>query len=123
MCYGQALADGGKPLFSDDTPKAWPFGPVFPRTYKRYEEQQPENLTEEMKQRFAEDADRLRMIAATVSKYSHVSALRLSEWSHTKGSPWWITVFDEERGTGWNREITPEIIKDYFSNPSWQVGI
>lgn len=35
ICYGMYLAaTGGKVLFEDDTPKAWPYGPVFPRVYK-----------------------------------------------------------------------------------------
>ena len=28
--YGVYLAEVGEPLFNDDTPKAWPYGPVVP---------------------------------------------------------------------------------------------
>lgn len=35
--YGAYLADTGKALFSDDTPKAWTYGPVFPKPNKKVE--------------------------------------------------------------------------------------
>lgn len=123
MCYGQALAMEGTPLFADDTPKAWPFGPVFPRSYKRYEEIMPSDLTLEEKRAFASSPDILRMIAKTVTDYCHVSATRLSDWSHSEGSPWWNTVFDKEKGSAWNRPIPEDMIRDYFSNPNWSYGI
>ena len=40
ICYGLYLSMTNKKLFSDDTPKAWPFGPVFPRVYKRFDNYQ-----------------------------------------------------------------------------------
>ena len=122
MCYGQALATENKPLFDDDTPKAWPFGPVFPRSYKHYEEIMPSDLSPEEKDRFAQDIPILQMIARTVSQYCHVSATRLSDWSHSKGSPWWNTVFAPE-GSAWNREISLDLIKSYFQNEDWRSGI
>ena len=123
MCYGQALVMEGKPLFADDTPRAWPFGPVFPRSYKRYEEVMPSDLTLEEKRAFASSPDILRMIAKTVTDYCHVSATRLSDWSHEKDGPWWKTVFDPKDGSAWNRPISDDLIRTYFSNPNWKYGI
>lgn len=123
MCYGQALAMEGSPLFVDDTPKAWPFGPVFPRSYKRYEEVMPSDLSPEEKNRFAQNIPILQMIARTVADYCHVSATRLSDWSHSKGSPWWNTVFDPQKGSAWNREIPIEMITSYFQSDNWKTGI
>lgn len=122
MCYGQSLAMEGRPHFDDDTPKAWPFGPVFPRSYKRYEEVAPSNLTDEEKSRYAENLDILRMIARTVANYCHISATRLSDWSHEKDGPWWKTVFRED-GSAWNREIPQEVIREYFQSGRWAIGI
>lgn len=122
MCYGQALAEHHILLFNDDRPKAWPFGPVFPRVYKRYEEQIPTDLSVEEKQQFASSPDILRMISITVANYCHVSAVRLSDWSHQNGSPWQQTVFSGDK-PGWNREIQQSVIIDYFSNQSWSSGI
>lgn len=123
MCYGQALVIEERPLFTDDTPKAWPFGPVFPRSYKRYEEVMPSDLSSEEKNRFAQNIPVLKMIAQTVADYCHVSATRLSDWSHSKGSPWWNTVFDPKDGSAWNREISLDMIKSYFQNDDWRMGI
>lgn len=122
MCYGQALVMNGQPLFEDDTPKAWPFGPVFPRSYKKYEEIAPTDLSDAEKSRYAENLDILRMIAKTVATYCHISATRLSDWSHEKDGPWWKTVFREE-GSAWNREIPQDIIREYFQSDKWSVGI
>lgn len=52
MCYGLYLTKHNEPLFSDDTPKAWPFGPVFPRSYKRYVEVVPNDLSIDDKKAF-----------------------------------------------------------------------
>lgn len=122
MCYGQALVMVNEPLFSDDTPKAWPFGPVFPRSYKRYEEIMPQDLTNEEKNIYAQNIPILKMIALTVADYCHVSATRLSDWSHSKNSPWWDTVFAPQ-GAEWNREIPLSVIRAYFSNENWRNGI
>ena len=122
MCYGQALTMGNEPLFADDKPKAWPFGPVFPRSYKCYEEEMPTNLTNDEKNRFAQNIPILQMIARTVGAYCHTSATRLSDWSHSKGSPWWSTVYAPE-GSAWNRDIPLEKIKSYFQKETWRNGI
>lgn len=118
MCYGQAQVINDAPLFIDDTPKAWPFGPVFPRSYKRYEENIPSDLTIEEKRRFAGDVRVLSMIARTVTSYARYSASRLSDWSHLKDGPWYKTVFGGDK-PAWNREIPAELIHEYFSNPNW----
>lgn len=124
ICYGQALViNGGVPLFIDDTPKAWPFGPVFPRTYKRYEEVLPEDLSDTQKQAFAEDHDILTMIAKTVAKYHRYSATRLSDWSHQVGGPWHKTVLPDGYEVAWNKEISKDIIQEYFTNSSWEARI
>ena len=125
MCYGQALACNDKPLFTDDTPKAWPFGPVFPRSYQRYTENIPSNLTEKEKSIYAEDVPTLKMIAGIVDRHCRKTATVLSDWSHEINGPWHKTVFNKNEGTKWNREIPQQYIKDYFSNPNWErnVGI
>lgn len=122
MCYGQALSMLNEPLFKDDTPKAWPFGPVFPRSYKIYEESIPNELTVEEKRKFAENKDILKMIASTVSLYCNKTASQLSDWSHAKDGPWHATVFTKE-GTKWNQEISIEKIKSFFNDPNWNSGL
>ncbi len=122
MCYGQALAINRQPLFSDDKPVAWPFGPVFPRVYKRYEEQIPTDLTTEEKSEFASSPIILTMISQTVADYCHVSATRLSDWSHQAGSPWRSTILSGTK-PAWNREIPQAVIENYFKKSTWRIGI
>lgn len=122
MCYGQALAMTDEPLFVDDTPKAWPFGPVFPRSYRRYEEHIPSDLSNSDKARFSATPKILKMIAQTVADFCHMSAVRLSDWSHAVNGPWYQTVFTKE-GVAWNREIDQNLIKEFFSNQNWKATV
>lgn len=118
ICYGLSAAKN-KIMFPDDTPKAWPFGPVFPRSYKNYDETVPADLSENDKKRFAEEPDILRIVSYVVDNFHSYSATRLSEWSHRQGGPWFKTVFPEGGRTAWNREISTDEIKNYFSDNRW----
>lgn len=122
ICYGVALAaNPDQPIFDDDSPKAWPFGPVFPRTYKQYVENYPAPLTETEKRRFTASVRNLKEVDAIVSKYCHYPSIRLSNWSHEEGSPWAKTVFAED-GVKWNRPILLADIAEYFQG-NWSKGL
>lgn len=123
ICYGLYLVNHDTPMFSDDTPKAWPFGPVFPRSYKRYAESIPADLSESDKRMFLEDRETLRSITNIVDRYCFHSANALSEWSHQLDSPWAKTVFPKNGKIAWNRPIEQDIIKDYFSGNQWMKGL
>ena len=118
MCYGSYYAQKEKPLFKDDTPKAWPYGPVFPRVNVRYNPSNPPlDMTDEDKKEFMGDIEALKLVSSIVSQYSRVSAHALSEWSHEKGSPWFKTVYGEDgkcSTISWNKVIPPEYIQAYF---------
>jgi uncharacterized phage-associated protein len=114
ICYGCHLASDDTTIFADDTPKAWPFGPVFPITYRRYHEDYPTPLTEAEKTRFRTLGDWLRRVDEIVARFCHYSSSRLSLWSHESGGPWALTVYAPE-GVQWNREISLDKIKTYFS--------
>lgn len=118
MCYGWYIAATGKPLFTDDTPKAWPFGPVFPRVNKRFiPGVPPKGFSEEKKREFLNDHTSMGIVIKIVEKYHNVSAHDLSEWSHQEGGPWHQTIYGkDEKNTSikWNQIISDEIIKDYF---------
>lgn len=120
ICYGRCLAEADTLIFADDTPKAWPFGPVFPRSYKHYIEAVPADLSQDEKTAFAENPTTLKIIAETVGNYCHLSATRLSEWSHRPESPWRKTVFNG--APAWNRPIDPNIIRSFFEG-NWQTGL
>lgn len=122
ICYGVGLADKPDcPIFTDDTPKAWPFGPVFPITYKRYVENYPTPLTETEKVKFTDSVGNLAQVDEIVSKYCHYPSVRLSGWSHQTGSPWAQTVFAKE-GVKWNRPISLDAISEYFKG-DWSKGL
>ena len=122
ICYGLYLATHEAPLFSDDTPKAWPFGPVFPRSYKRYVESIPSDLSENDKRMFLRDRKTLRSITDIVDRYCLYPANTLSEWSHQKGSPWAQTIFSEDGKIVWNQPIEQNIIRNYFRG-EWRTGL
>lgn len=120
ICYGCNLAQGRGKLFDDDIPKAWPFGPVFPKTYKRY---QPENieLSNDEKATFANNLPTLQMIVKIVDNYYNRSAVQLTAWSHKDGSPWRKTFIKNKKK--WNCEIEEDDIKEYFSSTIWNEGL
>ena len=112
MCYGLSLANNN-PLFTDDTPRAWPFGPVFPIAYKRYSASYPKPITEREKERYLK-IPMLRTIFDIVARYCRYTSRALSEWSHEVSGPWWNTVYGNSEGVEWNREIDSTVISNYF---------
>ena len=117
MCYGLFLAFSGEKLFSE-TPKAWPYGPVFPDVYKSYSlNRVPIYITEEKRKEFESNERAKRIFTQVVDKYCHVSAYDLSMWSHLRGGPWHKTVYgiNGNENSGWNKEISDELIRNYFT--------
>lgn len=117
MCYGLYLAFSGEKLFSE-TPKAWPYGPVFPNVYKSYSLFRiPIFISEEKNKCFENNEKAKNIFAQVIDKYCHVSAYNLSMWSHSPDGPWHKTVFgdNEDGNSGWNKEISGKLIKNYFA--------
>ncbi len=122
MCYGTYLALVGKKLF-EEAPKAWPFGPVFPKVYKTFDRKEmPILISDENIKQFNSNLPALNICCAVIDRYSHVSAYDLSTWSHQEGSPWYKTVYSESPIV-WNKVIEDDIIKKFFKeNPVVQFG-
>lgn len=119
--YGLSLAELGERPFGDDTPKAFPFGPVFPRSYKRYFGK-PAELTKEDKDSFMSRVDLLRLATKVVDEFCRYSAMSLSEWSHRDGSPWHTAVYQNNK-PAWGREISDNSIQDFFKRQDWKTGL
>lgn len=119
--YGLCLANGFGVPFRDDTPKAFPYGPVFPRSFKR-DYFAHWDLTQEEKGMFIQYPDFLRLAVAVVSEFCRYSASRLSEWSHREGSPWKKTVYRDDN-PAWGREIDQNDIESFFKKEDWRVGL
>lgn len=88
-CYGLYLAKFDKRL-TDEHPKAWMYGPVFPRTFNDINKSR---LTEEMAKSFAvgiraDEINGLELINKTIDTFGIYSANALSNWSHLEDSPW-----------------------------------
>ena len=117
ICYGISLANNEQ-LFNDDSPKAWPFGPVFPIAYKKYSESYPEPITTVERARYSQ-IPMLQTIFNVVARYCRYSSRALSEWSHEINGPWWRTVYENPDGVKWNRDMDSSVISNYFRG-EWQ---
>lgn len=123
--YGVYLAETkGNRLFTDDTPKAWPFGPVFPRVYKKINTDEPVNsFPAELVDAFQKNQKALSIIENAVIQMHDMSAYDLTKWSHEEGSPWYLTIYNVDKEGNiisqnpWNSRIEDSVIRDYFSKP------
>ena len=85
-CYGAVLAAHDERL-TDEHPKAWPFGLLFPQTVAAINRRE---LTHHCARRFAAacPADWLALIDQTLCAFRGYSAAALSRWSCRPASPW-----------------------------------
>ncbi len=113
IVFGYFLSQFDKKII-EESPRAWPFGPVFPRAQNKvdYTNILPINSPEfsEIKK----DIELTKVLNEVLDKYSQYTASQLTEWSHQKGSPWSKTT--EEIGFRWNTPIKEEYINEYFKN-------
>lgn len=86
-CYGIIMAAFDERL-TNEHPRCWPFGPVFPRTFNDIEKHR---LTVGMALDFEKECppDRLELIKQTLRTFGVYTATALSNWSHRKDSPWY----------------------------------
>ncbi len=108
--YGAVLAQFNVRI-TEEQPKAWPYGPVFPRVFNYihkgnqidlYSRRLEEILSQEEKE----------FICGIVSYFGKYTAWQLSNWSHKQGSPWQKAV--DVEGTGWNVVVKDDDIRTYF---------
>lgn len=85
-CYGVVLAAFDERL-TDEHPKAWPGGPLFPRTLSAINRHR---LTTDMAEIFIAScpADWLNLMDKTIDRFWGYSATALETWSQRKGTPW-----------------------------------
>lgn len=119
--YGKYLAETGTVLFDDDEPRAWPFGPVFPKVNKRIDVNDiPRGFSNEKNILYKSNMKALGIVRNSVDLLYNKSAYELTKWSHRPDSPWYETLFPigQER-LPWNTEIKRELIESYFkANPN-----
>jgi len=95
---------------TDEHPKAWPYGPVFPRVREQLLLVDFSTLTDEAG--IGQDEDVAKIVSEAIDTFGKFNAMQLSGWSHQDGSPWYITT--ESKGFNWDDEINDMLIYDYF---------
>lgn len=123
--YGVYYAETGKLLFGDDSPKAWPYGPVFPIVNKKIN---PDEIIKSFSNdklcEFNKRPKALELVKSAVDIMHLMSAVSLTQWSHKEGSPWYNTLYIKDKEGNvieqnkWNTPINTEAIREYFSNPA-----
>lgn len=115
--YGCLLAWKGERI-CDEYPRAWQFGPVFPRVFRYIHKRgdialhssvvadAPEN----------EKASLVQVVDKVLEVFGKMSASALSAWSHKAGSPWDIVVNGDStnEAAGMNSFMPDEFIRHYF---------
>ncbi len=112
IAYGFFLSNKNRILIKE-TPKAWPYGPVFPRTRKKVNYSEVISIDDPKFKEIKSDTEITTFFNSLIDKYSKYTASQLSEWSHSKGGAWDLTT--KKTGFKWNSEIDNQTIKDYFS--------
>ena len=107
IIYGFTLSMFKKRL-TEEHPKAWPYGPVFPRVNKKVDPSLPAS---------SEDYEKLpemirSIIDGAIHSFGNWTAAELSAWSHQAGGPWDLTY---KMSSKWNTVIDDSLIYDYFS--------
>ncbi len=108
IIYGAFLGKNDR-IVLDETPQAWPYGPVFPCARSKADYSRIRKVEDINIDLLSEDKT---VIDEIVSKYSKYPAGQLSKWSHTKDSPWDKTT--KEIGFKWGTPIPVAYIKEYF---------
>ena len=112
ICDGFLLAAGIN--FIDENPKAWNYGPVYPRV-NNWLKKEPDAFTKSYNSLF-DDSPEIKeitaLIDAVIGMYGSWSTNELSNWSHSPGSPWEMAL---EKGNGrMNSVIDKNDMKKYF---------
>lgn len=102
IIYGYFLAKENYIIFTE-TPKAWPYGPVFPRTRNRIDFDRVHKTTEVDIQDIYQNTEIVDVFNKVIDKYAKFTAGQLSEWSHMEGGAWDKTT--KQSGFYWNKEI------------------
>jgi len=86
ICYGLFLAAENRPLLNE-RPKAWDYGPVFPRVYKK--QKKHDNLKElydEINPKYFIKYDEI--INVTLEHFGSWTVEELCAWTHEPGKAW-----------------------------------
>ena len=104
------------PLSDAEAPKAWLYGPTFPRAYNLFDDYNF-SIKTRVKSRIEQDPMWSRIVPFVVDKFRRYSSFDLVRWVQRVGTPWHVTVFGTE-GTSselkWDAPIDNGLTLDYF---------
>lgn len=107
-CYGVALALKDTRICKEH-PKAWQYGPAFPRAYKHHKDNRIDFSSDPIAT--CDDPELIRDIDDTIKFYGKYNASSLVNWTHKEDGPWAIS---SQKGTVLYNDIPDELIKEYF---------
>lgn len=113
IAYGLYLSVRGKRL-TDERPKAWLYGPVFPSTREMLIKTKISDIriNDPDLSDLKKDEDLTGLIDLVFKKFGIRTASDLTNWSHKKNSAWDKTTL--LKNFKWGREIPDHFIKEYF---------
>jgi uncharacterized phage-associated protein len=120
FAHGVSLAQFDKQLINEPI-MAWTYGPVIPAVYHAFKHWGNSPITERAKFEIQLDDRRIsgvdfldddtdEVIDFTWEVTKNLTAIQLSEWSHSEGSPWSKSFCGDTSSC----EISDSIIKTYF---------
>lgn len=112
ILYGNFLAKFDIRIV-DESPKAWPYGPVFPKTRENIDYNKLLDLSDPEFYEISKDEVLTKALHTLVNRFADLSASKLTDWSHSEDSPWDKTTKHDK--FKWNDPIPDEYIKEYFS--------
>lgn len=119
LVYGYAVAEKGESPIKEN-PRAWPYGPVFPRTRSKVNFDAVQKPDDPVFTELRGDAYLNELIEFVLENFKNWSAQDLSKWSHRDGSPWHITT--QQPGFDWNAVIDDSHIANYFKSDEFAVS-
>lgn len=114
-CYGSVLAIFDKRL-CDEAPKAWHYGPAFPRAYKHHRDNVLDLNKDELvayvdKNKTDENQKILKLIDECIEFFGKYNASTLVNWTHKENSPWYVA---SQGGKALFGPIADTLISNYF---------
>lgn len=122
--YGVCYAETDRLLFEDDSPKAWPYGPVFPIANKKTNpDETVTSFPKDVLCEFNKHSKALELARTAVDAMYSMGALSLTRWPRQEGSPRYDTLYMKNKNgdiagqNKWNTPIPKGPIKAHFLKP------
>lgn len=112
ICDGLLLSYGYNII--NENCRVWDYGPVYPKIYKWYSKHGNKCVNSSFSADFhseIESSNADAVIDSVLEKFGRMPAVKLSEWSHQAGSPW----YNAKIARGLYSRIEKSDIRNFFS--------